>query len=234
MSTSRAERARGDRRGRGGRGGGAERLDPELEARRAAAMSFIRRYGDPVLKSRATAVDRFDDAPAHAGLADGRDHERRPGRRPRGAAARALAAAARLPRRARGAADRARQPRDRVVERRRRDARRRAASRSPASAWTWSGPCTCACAAQDEYGDAPHGRGFRARGARDPARDGPPRRRPDPRPHHARPAQGGDPRRSESASEKRPSRPLRRVRRRTRTRPREAARPAASPSRWPG
>src|SRR5436853_7832816 len=39
-----------------------ERLDPELEARRAAAMSFIRRYGDPVLKSRATPVDRFDDA----------------------------------------------------------------------------------------------------------------------------------------------------------------------------
>ena len=37
------------------------RLDPELEARRRAAMSFIRRYGDPVLKSRATEVDRFDD-----------------------------------------------------------------------------------------------------------------------------------------------------------------------------
>src|SRR3954469_11882240 len=39
-----------------------QRLDPELAARRAAAMSFIRRYGDPVLKSRATTVDRFDDA----------------------------------------------------------------------------------------------------------------------------------------------------------------------------
>jgi peptide deformylase len=39
-----------------------ERLDPELVARRAAAMSFIRRYGDPVLKSRATPVDRFDDS----------------------------------------------------------------------------------------------------------------------------------------------------------------------------
>ena len=38
------------------------RLDPEVAARRAAAMSFIRRYGDPVLKSRATDVDRFDDA----------------------------------------------------------------------------------------------------------------------------------------------------------------------------
>jgi peptide deformylase len=37
-------------------------LDPEVEARRAAAMSFIRRLGDPVLKSRATEVDRFDDS----------------------------------------------------------------------------------------------------------------------------------------------------------------------------
>jgi peptide deformylase len=37
-------------------------LDPELEARRAAAMSFIRRLGDPVLKSRATPVDRFDES----------------------------------------------------------------------------------------------------------------------------------------------------------------------------
>jgi peptide deformylase len=39
-----------------------EERDPELEARRAAAMSFIRKLGDPVLKSRATPVDRFDDA----------------------------------------------------------------------------------------------------------------------------------------------------------------------------
>ena len=37
-------------------------LDPEVEARRVAAMSFIRRLGDPVLKSAATPVDRFDQA----------------------------------------------------------------------------------------------------------------------------------------------------------------------------
>jgi peptide deformylase len=37
-------------------------LDPELEARRNAALSFIRRLGDPVLRSRATEVDRFDDS----------------------------------------------------------------------------------------------------------------------------------------------------------------------------
>ena len=38
------------------------RLDPEVEARRVAAMSLVRRLGDPVLKSRATEVDRFDDS----------------------------------------------------------------------------------------------------------------------------------------------------------------------------
>jgi peptide deformylase len=37
-------------------------LDPEVEARRAAALSFVRRLGDPVLKSSATPVDRFDDS----------------------------------------------------------------------------------------------------------------------------------------------------------------------------
>ena len=37
-------------------------IDREAAARRAAAMSFIRRFGDPVLKSRATEVDRFDEA----------------------------------------------------------------------------------------------------------------------------------------------------------------------------
>ena len=37
------------------------RLDPAVEARRVAALSFVRRFGDPVLKSRATPVDRFDE-----------------------------------------------------------------------------------------------------------------------------------------------------------------------------
>ncbi|MDQ5831737.1 MAG: peptide deformylase [Actinomycetota bacterium] len=40
----------------------APALDPEVEARRVAAMSFIRKLGDPVLKSSATPVDRFDDS----------------------------------------------------------------------------------------------------------------------------------------------------------------------------
>ena len=38
------------------------RLDPEVEARRDAALSFVRRLGDPVLKSSATPVDRFDES----------------------------------------------------------------------------------------------------------------------------------------------------------------------------
>jgi peptide deformylase len=38
------------------------RPDPELEARRLAAMSLIHKWGDPVLKSSATPVDRFDEA----------------------------------------------------------------------------------------------------------------------------------------------------------------------------
>src|SRR3954453_9153805 len=37
-------------------------LDPEVEARRAAAMSFIRRLGGPGLKSSATPVGRFGGA----------------------------------------------------------------------------------------------------------------------------------------------------------------------------
>jgi peptide deformylase len=36
-------------------------LDPEVAARRAAALAHIRRFGDPVLKSRAAEVERFDD-----------------------------------------------------------------------------------------------------------------------------------------------------------------------------
>jgi peptide deformylase len=39
-----------------------ERRDPETEARRLAALAHIRRFGDPVLKSSAAPVDRFDRA----------------------------------------------------------------------------------------------------------------------------------------------------------------------------
>jgi peptide deformylase len=38
------------------------RLDPEVAARRAHALSFVRQFGDPVLKSRATEITTFDDA----------------------------------------------------------------------------------------------------------------------------------------------------------------------------
>ena len=39
-----------------------ERLDPETRARRDAALRHVRKYGDPVLRSRARPVEVFDDA----------------------------------------------------------------------------------------------------------------------------------------------------------------------------
>jgi peptide deformylase len=39
-----------------------ERLDPEVAARRAAALARIRSFGDPVLRTKARPVSRFDDA----------------------------------------------------------------------------------------------------------------------------------------------------------------------------
>jgi peptide deformylase len=39
-----------------------ERLDPEARARREAALKHVRKYGDPVLRSRALEIERFDDA----------------------------------------------------------------------------------------------------------------------------------------------------------------------------
>jgi peptide deformylase len=38
-----------------------EELDPEVVARRKAALSHVRKWGDPVLKTKARTVDRFDD-----------------------------------------------------------------------------------------------------------------------------------------------------------------------------
>src|SRR5947199_10214229 len=37
-------------------------LDPETRARREAAVQHVRVYGDPVLRTEARPVDRFDDA----------------------------------------------------------------------------------------------------------------------------------------------------------------------------
>ena len=37
-------------------------LDPEVAARRRAALAQVRKFGDPALKTRARPVDRFDDA----------------------------------------------------------------------------------------------------------------------------------------------------------------------------
>jgi peptide deformylase len=40
----------------------AEELDPEVAARRAAALAHVRKFGDPVLRTRARPVERFDEA----------------------------------------------------------------------------------------------------------------------------------------------------------------------------
>jgi peptide deformylase len=37
-------------------------LDPEVAARRAVALSHVRKFGDPVLKTKARNIDRFDDS----------------------------------------------------------------------------------------------------------------------------------------------------------------------------
>jgi peptide deformylase len=39
----------------------APRLDPEVVARRAAALSRVRKFGDPALRAKALRVERFDD-----------------------------------------------------------------------------------------------------------------------------------------------------------------------------
>jgi peptide deformylase len=38
-----------------------EHLDPEEAARRSAALAHVRKFGDPVLRTKARPVDRFDD-----------------------------------------------------------------------------------------------------------------------------------------------------------------------------
>ena len=40
----------------------APQLDPEVAARRAAALAQVRKFGDLVLRTKARPVDRFDDA----------------------------------------------------------------------------------------------------------------------------------------------------------------------------
>lgn len=39
-----------------------EELDPEIAARRAAALAHVRKFGDPVLRTRARPVEVIDDA----------------------------------------------------------------------------------------------------------------------------------------------------------------------------
>jgi peptide deformylase len=43
-------------------GGTEPQLDPEVAARRAAALAHVRKFGEPVLRTRSRPVEQFDDA----------------------------------------------------------------------------------------------------------------------------------------------------------------------------
>ena len=105
------------------------------------------KFGDPVLKSKASPVAELRPRAAGRGRADDRDHARRDGRRPRRHPARRAAAPARLPGRSRRRADGAGQPGDRVALRGGRRSPRRAASACRGSRSTSSGRCTPGSAA---------------------------------------------------------------------------------------
>ena len=166
-------------------------LDPETRARRDAALRLVRKYGDPSLKSRALEVERFDDALL--------EEVRRMGQLMHDALGIGLAATQL------GVMHRVLVYRvdpdgpvcalvNPVLEWSSEDAEaleegclslpERARRRRPAD------PRPRARAGRARRAD--HDRGVRPRGAGHPARDGPPRRCPDPRPHLARPAQAGD------------------------------------------
>src|SRR5262249_14536122 len=99
---------------------------------------------------------------------------------------------ARLPGRLGGRADRAGQPRDRVAFGGGGDGGRG----MPEPAWGGGGRGAATVRPRSRRGSqgrAALDRGLRARGPGDPARGGPPRRRPDARSYPARSAQGGPP-----------------------------------------
>ena len=156
-------------------------LDPEIEARRRAALAHIGRSAIPRCAPGRPRSTSFDEHAGRGGRAHGPPDGGCARRRPRRDAARRHAPAcwstgpARTRRSSRSST---RGSSGRPTSRR---SPRRAASACPASRSTSSGPSTCASRARDEHGEAIADRGLGSRGARDPARDGPPRRRPDPR-----------------------------------------------------
>ena len=170
-----AARPRGHRAPRGG-------------AARRSCSSAIR-----CCKSKALPIDRLRRRAARRDRADGRGswHDAL-GIGLAATQVGAPAPPARLPRRARRPACRRSSTRCSSGRRRTRRSSRRAASACPASSSTSSARSTCGSGARTRAATPILRRGLGPRGARDPARDGPPRRRPDPRPHRARPAQRGD------------------------------------------
>ena len=167
-----------------------ERLDPETRARREAALRLVRKYGDPVLRSRALEIERFDDALL--------DEVRRMGALMHDAYGIGLAATQvgvmhRLlvyRTELEGSVAALVNP---VLEwsSKEKETSEEGCLSLPGVGVEVERPVHVRVRAQDERGEHDPGRGLRPRGARDPARDGPPGRRADPRPHVARPAQAG-------------------------------------------
>ena len=95
---------------------GGERSEREIELieRREAALAQVVKFGDPVLKSRASPVSKIGEEPARRGRPDDRDHARRARGRPGRDPARDPPPPARLPAQPRRPADGADQPRGRV------------------------------------------------------------------------------------------------------------------------
>ena len=168
--------------------GARARARPGGVARRQAALAHIVQFGDPVLQVEGAAGDRFDDA-LRAEIA-------RMGGLMDDALGVGLAAnqigrlrrAARLPRRARQPASARSSTRRSSGARKDEEVFEEGCLSLPGVLVDVERPIHVRVRAQDGHGERDRRRGVGPRGARDPARDGPPRRRADPRPHLARPA----------------------------------------------
>ena len=175
-----------------------DKLDPETRARREAALRLVRKYGDPVLRSRALEIDRFDAALV--------DEVRRMGKLMHDAYGIGLAATQvgvmhRLlvyRTELEGSVAALVNP---VLEwsSKEKETSEEGCLSLPGVGVEVERPVHVRVRAQDERGERDPGRGVGPRGAGHPARDGPPGRGADPRPDVARPAQAGDARAARGA-----------------------------------
>ena len=187
-SASRIDRGRdrADERQRARARARAPELDPETAARRAAALAHVRKFGDPVLKSRALPVERFDDA-LRAEIARMGELMRR---RARASASPPPSSASCTACSSTASARTRRSPRWSIPRSSGRAARRETVEEGclslPGVPRRRRAPAARPGARAGRARRGDRDRGVGAGGARDPARDRPPRRRPDARSHDAR------------------------------------------------